>query len=516
MIVITSQEMRQLDHRTVEDFHVPISALMENAGLRLVEEIEKRWGPVSGKTIAVIAGKGNNGGDGLVAARHLRDRSAQASVYLTVSPESIQGEARKNLDRFRLSSGPIHLLHEKGHVDLAAELSKSDLIIDALLGTGLSSTVSGLTADTITAINTSGKPVLAVDIPSGIHGDTGHVMGVAVKAVVTVTFALPKRGLLMGAGVEHAGQISVCDIGIPQDLIRQIPSKLHWQTSSEIALLLKHRAMNSHKGSFGHVLVIAGSAGKGGAAVMASLSALRVGAGVVTLAIPSGLEAALPDRPSEIMTLPLPETSDKTLGNAALEPLLKFSQDKNVAAIGPGLSTHPETTLMVHALITRLSIPMVIDADGLNALVGHLDLLKEARVPIVLTPHPGEMARLTGTSSQTVQANRLDIASDFVRQHPVTLVLKGARTLIADQTGILTINSTGNPGMATAGTGDVLTGIIAGLIGQGYPPGIAAALGAYLHGLAGDMAAVDIGGIGLLAGDLIHRIPAAITKGLGQ
>jgi NAD(P)H-hydrate epimerase len=273
--------------------------------------------------------------------------------------------------------------------------------------------------------------------------------------------------------------------------------------------------MNAHKGTFGHVLVIAGSAGKGGAAVKAGLSAFRVGAGRVTLALPSDLEGTLPERPLEIMTLPLPQTADRSLGKAALEPLIKFAKDKTVAAIGPGLSTHPETAQVVHGLIAQLAIPMVIDADGLNNLVGHLDLLKQARAPIVLTPHPGEMGRLIGTTTAEVQADRLGIAADFVRRHPVTLVLKGARTIIASRSGAMTINSTGNPGMATAGTGDVLTGMIAGLIAQGHTPDTAACLGVYLHGLAGDLAAAEVGAVGLLAGDLIHRIPAAITKAQG-
>jgi hydroxyethylthiazole kinase-like uncharacterized protein yjeF len=273
--------------------------------------------------------------------------------------------------------------------------------------------------------------------------------------------------------------------------------------------------MNAHKGSFGHVLVVAGSVGKGGAAVMTSLSALRVGAGLVTLALPSGLEGTLPDRPLEIMTLSLPQTACRSLGRAALDPLIKFAQDKTVAAIGPGLSTDPETAQVVHGLIAQLAIPMVIDADGLNNLVGHLDLLSRARAPIVLTPHPGEMARLIGATVPEVQADRLGVAADFVRRYPATLVLKGARTIIASRSGAMTINSTGNPGMATAGTGDVLTGMIAGLIAQGYEPEVAAGLGVYLHGLAGDLAAAEVGAVGLLAGDLIHRIPAAITKALG-
>jgi NAD(P)H-hydrate epimerase len=514
MIVVTAEEMRQLDRRTIEEFHVPARVLMENAGLRVVEEIEKAWGPVNGKTVTVAAGKGNNGGDGLVVARHLRERSARVQVFLLAPPEQLTGETRANLERYQKISGRFLVVKEETLGELSRAFSQSDLIVDAIFGTGLSSPVSGPAAGVIAAINASGKPVVAVDLPSGIHTDTGQVMGCAVKATVTVTFALPKRGLLLYPGSDHAGRLKIADIGIPSALVRQLPASVQWLTAAEVSEGLTSRPLSAHKGSFGHVLVIAGSVGKGGAAAMTSLSALRVGAGLVTLALPVGLEGTLRDRPLEIMTLPLPQTADQSLGQGALEPLLKFAQDKSVAAVGPGLSTHPETAKVVHGLISQLTIPMVIDADGLNVLVGHLDLLKQARAPMVLTPHPGEMARLIGTSTHAVQTDRLGVAADFVERHPVTLVLKGARTIIADRSGVLTINSTGNPGMATAGTGDVLTGMIAGLIAQGYPPDQAARFGAYLHGLAGDLAATEVGDVGFIAGDLIQRIPAAITKAM--
>jgi ADP-dependent NAD(P)H-hydrate dehydratase / NAD(P)H-hydrate epimerase len=342
-------------------------------------------------------------------------------------------------------------------------------------------------------------------------------MGTAVKATMTVTFALPKRGLLLYPGSDYAGRLKVADIGIPAELIRRLPDSVEWFTSADAADLIKRRSINAHKGTFGHVLVIGGSGGKGGAAVMASLAALRAGAGLVTLALPSGLEQTLPDRPLEIMTLPLPQTPERSLGQAALGPLLEFAKDKTVAAIGPGLSMHPETARVIRELIPQLAVPMVIDADGLNILVGHLELLKQARAPIVLTPHPGEMARLIESTVRDVQADRLGTAVDFVGRYPVTLVLKGARTVVASPSGSVTINSTGNPGMATAGTGDVLAGTIAGLIAQGSLPEQASRLGVFLHGLAGDLAAAEIGEVGFLAGDLIHRLPAAISQvtGLG-
>jgi len=514
MHVVTAQEMQELDRRTIEEFHIPAVTLMENAGRCVVEEIERIWGPVKEKSVVIAAGKGNNGGDGLVIARLLKERSARVSVFLLTPPDALGAGARTQMERFQKISGRVSVLKEETIGDLERDLSQSDWVVDALFGTGLSSPVEGLAARVIAAINASGKPVVAVDLPSGIHTDTGRLMGTAVKAAMTVTFALPKRGLLLYPGSDYTGRLTIADIGIPQDLVHRLPAEVEWITPAEVADSLKRRPANAHKGRFGHVLVIAGSGGKSGAAVMAGLSALRSGAGLVTLALPSGIEGALPDRPNEIMTLPLPQTADRSLGKDALDPLLKFARDKTVAAIGPGLSTHPETAGVVRGLITQLAIPMVIDADGLNNLVGRLELLKDLRAPIVMTPHPGEMARLIGATTAEVQADRLGVASEFVRRHPVTLVLKGARTIVADRSGAMTINSTGNPGMATAGTGDVLTGVIAGLIAQGQPPETAARLGVYLHGLAGDLAAAEVGEVGLLAGDLIHRIPAAITKAM--
>ena len=509
MKVITAEGMRFLDRSATEEFGISIDTLMEAAGRRVAEELELAFGPPAGMKIAVVAGKGNNGGDGFVAARYLLERSAQVVVYLLSSPMDVRGEAKTNLERYQQRSGPVRIVDAAALAHLASDLAENDLIVDALFGMGISSALQGAAARIVDAINASGKPVVSVDIPSGIHADTGRVMGAAVRATVTVTFALPKLGLLIHPGLEFSGRIRVADIGIPEEAIRRMPSTIQWLSPPEISARMKDRPGDAHKGGCGHVLVIAGSTGKGGAAVMTALSALRSGAGLTTLAMPAGLEAALPNRPMELMTLPLPQTGEGTLAFSALEPILKFAHDKTVAAIGPGLSTHPETVRLVQALLTHLAIPIVLDADGINALAGHPDFLKQARSKIVLTPHPGEMARLNGTSTRDIQSNRPAAAAEFVGRYPATLVLKGAGTVIAERAGQLTLNTTGNPAMATAGTGDVLTGIIAGLMAQGYDDGEAALLGVYLHGLAGDLASAKMGGIGMLAGDLIAAIPAA-------
>lgn len=516
MKVLTGGEMRNLDRRTIQERSVPVEALMENAGRCVAEEAERTWGPLSEKGIAVAAGKGNNGGDGLVAARHLWGTAARVEVFLSTPADALQGEAGMNLRRFQKLGGPVHEISDIPVEELTETLSRFHVIVDALLGTGISSPVTGGTARLIEAVNRSGRPVLSVDLPSGIHADTGKVMGTAVRATVTVTLGLPKRGLLVFPGAEKAGRLCVADIGFPPDLIGEIPSALNWVTPAEVSRMLSHRAAESHKGVFGHVLVVAGSRGKGGAGVLAAHAALRVGAGLATLALPAGLEPDLPSRPAEVMTLPLPATAEGSIGRGATEILLKAAQGMKAVALGPGLSTHPDTVRLVRDLIPELTVPMVIDADALNGLAGQTDILKKLRAPAVLTPHPGEMARLIASTPEAVQADRLASASEWVGRYPVTLVLKGARTIVAYPNGTINVNSTGNPGMASAGTGDALTGMIAGLIAQGYDPQGAALLGVYLHGLAGDMAAAELGPIGLMASDLLARIPAAIRRSLPE
>lgn len=517
MKVVTSKEMQELDRKAMEEHGIPGLTLMENAGTCVVEEISAAFGPLQNKAVTVVAGKGNNGGDGLVAARLLHKKGAVVRVFLTSPPDEVRGDAHSNLERYQAAGGKIEVLktNAPSPESLRSALAESDLIVDALFGTGLESNITGTAATAIEVINQirkAGKAVVAVDIPSGIHADTGQVMGVAVRATLTVTFGLPKRGHLLFPGAEHAGKLKVVDIGIPPSLIDQANISAHLLTPHDLAPHLLPRPADVHKGSFGHVVVVAGSVGKSGAAVLTSLAALRTGAGMVTLATPQSVEASLGSNPPELMTLPLAETGDKTLAGDALGPLLKFASDKTVVAIGPGLSTHPETTGLVRELLARVTQPVVMDADGLNALVGHLDLLHKIQVPMILTPHPGEMGRLTGLSTQAVQQDRLGVAQAFSQQYKVIVVLKGAHTIIATPEGDLFINPTGNPGMATAGTGDVLTGMIAGLIAQRYEVRLAAQLGVYLHGLAGDLAAQAIGTVGLLASDVIARIPQAIRQ----
>ena len=519
MKIVTAQQMQALDRKASEEYHIPGLTLMENAGRRVVEEMEKVFGTVRHKKVAVLAGKGHNGGDGLVVARLLMEKEADVKIFLLSPPHEIRNDAKVNLERYEAAGGKPGTLSDRKLKTFLKALAETDFVVDALFGTGLSSPVTGTAAEAIKALHKNqaareshAVKVVSVDIPTGIHSDTGEVLGIAVQADLTVTFGLPKRGHVLFPGAQHTGTLSIVDIGIPEPLIEQAEIPVHLLTPQVLAVQIMPRQPDVHKGSFGHVIVVAGSVGKSGAGVLTSLSALRVGAGRVTLALPKSVEASLHNKPPEIMTLPLPETQEQTLSAKALDLLIQSAMDKTVIAMGPGLSTHPTTAELIRQTLTRTTQPIVLDADGLNAFVGHLDLLRQVKGPVVLTPHPGEMGRLTGLGSRRVQQDRLETARSLSREYGVIVVLKGVHTVIATPEGDLFINVTGNPGMATAGTGDVLTGMIAGLIAQGYEVRWAAKLGVYLHGLAGDLAAQAIGPIGILAGDLIAHIPKAMKN----
>ncbi len=506
MKVVTAHEMKLLDQRASADYAIPSLLLMENAARGLVDQIERKFGILHQKRVVILAGCGNNGGDGLAAARHLRMRGARVVVYLLSPIEKVEGDAKTSLCIWMQSGG---ILHDATHLTwkkLAEDLKHSDLIVDALLGTGTSRPVEGNYSRAISLINQSGTPTVAVDIPSGISADTGEILGVAVKADYTFTMGLPKRGLFMQAGLEHRGIWDVIDIGLPAALIEQSDPPCQMICPSDLIHLIPPRSLGAHKGDFGHLLVIAGSLGKQGAAMMSSLAALRCGTGLVTCAHPMSLHVGA--HPMEVMTYPLPESQEGTLSLSALPLLLKAMEGKGAVAIGPGLSRNKETAKLIQHLIMETPHPMVVDADGINALALDLSILKRKRGELILTPHPGEMGRLIGKGSEAVQKDRFKIATDFAQKWGVTLILKGAHTLIATPDGQIRINNTGNPWMATAGTGDVLTGMIAGWIAQGISPVDAAGLGVYLHGLAGDLAKQP----GLIASDLIKKIPEAMKR----
>ena len=521
MKVLSAREMQLLDRRTIEEYGLCGLVLMENAGIGVVREMVRRYGPLDHKTVTVIAGKGNNGGDGFVIARHLHQKGIRVGVLLLGRAGQAKGDARTNLQIYEKIGGdlqelPQSLSAKRDIETVQARLHRSHLIVDAIFGTGLAGSLldqPGQTAaQVISLMNESAKPVVAVDIPSGISSDTGEVLGAAVKADLTVTFELPKRGHYLHPGAAFRGALRVVEIGIPSSLVRELSAPVQLLLRREIRENLPDRPPEAHKGRFGHVLVIAGSVGKTGAAALAAHSALRAGAGLVTLATPSSLNPVLEQKLTEAMTVPLPETPSQTLSLRAEKDLMDLARGKTAIILGPGLSTHPETQELVRKLLGTLEIPVVLDADGINALAGHTALLGQCRATLILSPHPGEMGRLLGTTSQKVQEDRLGISQDFARQHRLWLVLKGAYTVLADPDGRLFINPTGNEGMATGGTGDVLSGILGGLIAQGLSPSQAIKVGVYLHGLAGDLAASQKGNTGMIATDLMECLPPAIQE----
>ena len=511
MYIVTASQMQELDRRTIRETGVPGNVLMERAGNGVVSTLEKVEGSLHDRTVSIFCGKGNNGGDGFVVARLLRQKRCKVHVCLLAKPQDLNGDAKTMYQRYIKLGNTAEVLTCPSQEKIQKILGQSDLVVDALLGTGISSTVKDEYAATINTINASGLLTIAVDIPSGIQTDTGAILGTAIRAKFTITFGYPKLGLFLGPAIDHVGEIHQVAIGIPDEHIENMPISTTLITANEIKRILPDRKPSSHKGTYGHTGIIAGSLGKTGAAALAALAALRVGTGLATIATPQSVNASLESKTLEAMTLPMPETSEKTLSLSALPLLQTFAQTHQALGLGPGLTTHPETMEMLQALISKIQRPCVIDADALNALAGKTDILRNCHSIPVLTPHPGEMARLIGNvSAQHINAHRLTVAQEFAQQYACILVLKGARTIVAEPDGQAAICPTGNPGMATAGMGDVLTGMIAGLLAQGIPPGLAAKAGVFLHGLAGDLGMHELGQASLMASDVLDFIPQAI------
>ncbi|MGE5172416.1 MAG: NAD(P)H-hydrate dehydratase [Betaproteobacteria bacterium] len=512
MKIVTAQQIKNIDRRAIREYGIPGTVLMENAASAIMTEMEKFFDGLSGVRIGIICGKGNNGGDGLALARRLSIRGVPVRVALLAPFRAVAGEAKINLSVLRRADAEV--IQNAAARSLADVISWSDILVDAMLGVGLSSPLKGMYAQAANMMNASGRPVVAVDIPTGIDADTGAVMGTAVKADLTVTMALLKRGLVLHPGAEYAGTVRVADIGIPAEVIEDEKVVLSLLDRGSAWGVVANRKRDAHKGDYGHLMIIAGSPGKAGAAVMAARGALRTGAGLVSVATPNALVPVIQSQVFEAMCIPSAESMEGTLGIGSEEELLKDTGAMNAVAIGPGLTTHFETAQVVRNLVQRVTVPLVVDADGLNALAGYTDILKRAKAPVILTPHPGEMGRLLGMPAVEVQKDRVGVASGFARKYHVTLVLKGAGTVVAVPDGRAFINSTGNPGMATGGTGDVLTGMIGGLLAQGFTAAQAACFGVYLHGLAGDIAAKEKSEVSMIAGDLIEKIPEAMKETL--
>jgi NAD(P)H-hydrate epimerase len=425
----------------------------------------------------------------------------------------LRGDARRAYDMARAYEVPlVSATTPQAWARMAPVLKQTDLIIDAMLGTGLQRPVSGLYAEVIASVNGVQKPTVAVDIPSGLSADHGRVLGPHIYATHTVTFALPKRGLLTFPAAAAVGELHIVDIGIPQAAVEAEGLDVAMLQETDIRHLLPQRHPNAHKGSHGHVLVVAGSIGKSGAAVLASQAALRAGAGLVTLAIPAGLNVSLEGQLTEVMTLPVAESSAGGMAAAAFDTLEAFLPKASAMVLGPGLGVSPETMQLVQRLLQRTTVPVVLDADGLTLVSDDSQILQTCQAPLILTPHPGELGRLLQVSPADIQADRLDVALDFVRDTRVHLILKGAHTVIYTPDGHRWVNCTGNAAMATAGTGDVLAGLIGALLAQGLSPLQAAQGGVYLHGLAGDQVCAGLGSTGLIASDLIHELPHVMHR----
>ena len=511
MLFTSASRMRQLDEKTIKDCGIPGVVLMENAGRGAAVLAQEHFGNMSGRRVAVVCGRGNNGGDGFVIARVLKGWGARPVIYLLGQGKQIKGDAAINYEAaFKINLEIIEVTDEAGLEIM--DLAGVDLIVDAILGTGLNSEVKGLYKSVIGLINGSGRLVMAVDIPSGLDADTGRIWGSAVRADLTVTFGLPKAGHFLSPGEDLVGALEVVDIGIPPHILDEFGPVWELLLENNLAGILTPRARDGHKGHYGHVLVVAGSTGKTGAAAMAAEASARSGAGLVTLAVPESLNAILEQKVTEVMTEPLPEEEPGFLAKEAVGRILELAQGKSVLALGPGLSTRPGAVEVVRELAAVCELPMVVDADGLNALADSGDLLKKAKGELVLTPHPGEMSRLTGRSTREIQSDRMTAALKFAEDQGVVLVLKGYRTVIGVPDGRAYLNTTGGPHMASGGMGDILTGIIAGLIAQGLSPLNAARLGVFAHGLAADQAAETKGVIGLLASDLLAWLPGLWSR----
>ena len=513
MRVLDAAQMREVDRRTIEEIGIPSIVLMEHAGQRVVEVLESTFDDLGARRVAVLCGRGNNGGDGFVAARLLRGRGVDPTVVVLGDPDAVRGDARTNLDILgRIGARVLTVPDSAAWARQGADVAGHDLIVDAIFGTGLGRPLDGLQRAVVDDVNASSAPVVAVDLPSGLSADRQRPPGAAVLAAVTVALGAPKIPLVLPPGDACTGELVVADIGIPAAVIEEVEGpRLELLTPAGIRRLLPPRPPGAHKGDFGHVLIVAGSRGKTGAACLAGSGALRSGAGLVTVATPGSCVSTVAAGAVEYMTLPLAETAAGTVSGEALEAVLDARCD--VIAVGPGLGTGAGTARLVHGLLERARVPLVLDADALNVCVDAPSRLDRRAGPdIVLTPHPGEMARLCGRPAGDVQADRLGTARRFASERRVHVVLKGARTLVAGPDGTVHVNRTGNPGMASGGTGDVLAGVVAAWLGQLGDAAAACKAAVYLHGLAGDLAVRSSGEIAMTASDLAGTLGQAARE----
>ncbi len=504
MKIASTKEIRTLDEKAGE-FGLSSEILMENAGNAAYYAIEKEMQGVENKRFVVFAGTGNNGGDGFVVARKLASAGAIVSLFLIGDEKKLKGVALKNYKR--LDSFPIER-YEVKFFDRVTEMNiyRCDAIVDAIFGIGISRPVKGIYKEIIEGINISGKPVFSIDIPSGINGDTGEIMEIAVKATCTITFGLPKRGCFIYPGADYTGKLYVSHISYPPSLYNSESIKVQ----INIPIELPKRENDTHKGDFGKALFISGGRNYLGAPYFSSMAFLKAGGGLSYLATPESIAPFIASKGSEVVTIPVKETGERTISIKSVNEITDFAEKTDIISIGSGLTLNKETMETAREIIKSVNKPMIIDGDGITAVAGKKEILKDRESPTILTPHFGEFARLTGLPIGEIKLRKIDLASEYAEKYNVVLVLKGAFTLIALPDGRVMINTSGNPGMATAGSGDVLTGTIAAIYGMGLSIEGAVRTGVFLHGLSGDLASKEIGTDGITASDILNFLPKAV------
>ncbi len=513
MKVLNAEQMKNIDRQTIKEIGILGPVLMENAGIQIVKALKSKFPEPQRERIVIVAGRGNNGGDGLVVARHLFNQDCRPLVLLLGTEQEVKGDAALNLriarrigiEILKVTSAKVWDKHK-------ARVSRATLLVDAIFGTGLSKPVKGLYAKVIEDMNRSKAYTIAVDIPSGLSSDTYQIIGPCVKADLTVTLAAPKIAHVFPPAEDWVGELIIGEISVPRFLFENDDLRLELVEKKDIIPYFKKRMKDTHKGTYGHLFIISGSFGKTGAAVMAGKAALKMGAGLVTIGTPQSCLPIVARPVVELMTEPLPETAARTISSEALEKTSTLLRDKDALLIGPGISTHRSTAGFVLSLLPQLKLPSVIDADALNILASNPGILKSLRKPVIITPHPGEFARLLRLSTRDVLERKLELVPEFSEKHGVYLVLKSYKTLISTPGGKVFINPTGNPGMATAGSGDVLSGMIASMIVQEKNLLEAILAAVYVHGLSGDIGAEKLGEKSLTAGNIIDYLPRAIKQ----
>ena len=512
MRVTTAEEMRNLDRETIEVLGIPGIVLMENAARGVVSVI---YDKVEGNSVVVVCGKGNNGGDGLAIARNLYNLGYDVEVVLTAEIEELKGDARTNAEVLSRLPVPVHVVKDSTRlVEVYSLLKEADFVVDAIFGTGLSKPVEGFYRDLIEVINKANKTVVSVDIPSGLSSDTGEIIGTHIMANITVTFGFPKIAHIMPPACYYVGELFVVDISIPEDIPFLLGPQRYILTFDEVAFTYPIREIMSHKYTYGHVAVIGGSAGKTGAPCMTAEAALRTGAGLSTVIVPASLNTIFEVKLTETMSIPIPDAGRGYFGIDTLDRVVETVEKGKFSAVilGPGLGNEPETFEFARKVIKEVTKPLVIDADGINAIAEAPEILKTKKQEIIITPHIGEFSRLTGLSKEEILKSPHEKAKEFAQKFGVTVVLKSGRTVVATPDGKVYINVIGNPGMATAGTGDVLSGIIGALLGMGVEAEDAAKFGVFLHALAGDIGAQNLSQESLKACDIIDFLPEAVKK----